>query len=82
MLMNLLIVFLLVLMIVAALFAVAKKDLLVAVLSTGAVSLILSLVFLILQAPDVALTEASIGAALSTVIFLVTLKKTRRKEEE
>ena len=65
----------------AAIFAVVQKDLMLAVIGTGIVSVILSALFLILQAPDVALTEAAIGIALTTIIFIITLKKTKRYEE-
>lgn len=68
-------------LIIAAIFAVVQKDLMLAVIGTGAVSVILSILFLILQAPDVALTEAAIGIALTTIIFIITLKKTKRYEE-
>jgi len=57
------------------------KDLLVAVLASGAISLIASALYLILQAPDVAITEASIGAGLTTGIFVYILKKTERFEK-
>ena len=65
----------------AALFAVRQKDLLLAVIGTSIVSLILSILFFLLQAPDVALTEAAIGVALTTIIFIITIKKTTRYEE-
>ena len=65
----------------AALFAVRQKDLLLAVIGTSIVSLILSVLFFLLQAPDVALTEAAIGVALTTIIFIITIKKTTRYEE-
>ena len=52
----------------AAIYAVVSKNLLYAVVATGLVSLGLSLLFFILQAPDVALTEAEIGVALTTPI--------------
>ena len=68
-------------LIAAAIFAVMQKDLMLAVIGTGIVSVILSALFLILQAPDVALTEAAIGIALTTIIFIITLKKTKRYEE-
>lgn len=70
-----------VVLIAAAIFAVIQKDLMLAVIGTGIVSVILSALFLILQAPDVALTEAAIGIALTTIIFIITLKKTKRYEE-
>jgi len=65
----------------AALYAIRQKDLLLAVIGTSIVSLILSILFFLLQAPDVALTEAAIGVALTTIIFIITIKKTTRYEE-
>ncbi len=78
---SILVFVLCVVLIVAALFAIIQRDLMLAVIGTGAVSVILSILFLILQAPDVALTEAAIGIALTTIIFIITLKKTTRYEE-
>ncbi len=77
-----LIIFLLVLMVGAAVYAVVQKDLLYAVIATGVISLVLTVMFYILQAPDVALTEAAIGVALTTIIFLITIRNTRRHEDE
>ncbi len=51
--------FLIALMIGAAIYAIVQKDLLYAVIATGVISLILSALFFLLQAPDVALTEAA-----------------------
>ena len=65
----------------AAVYAIRQKDLLLAVIGTSIVSLVLSVLFFILQAPDVALTEAAIGVALTTIIFIITIKKTTRYEE-
>ncbi|HHB79896.1 MAG TPA: DUF4040 domain-containing protein, partial [Saprospiraceae bacterium] len=53
-----------------------------AVIASGVISLILSILFLILQAPDVALTEAAIGVALTTIIFIITIRNTVRYEDE
>ncbi len=68
-------------LIISAVFSIMQKDLLVAVIGTAAISVVLSILFYLLQAPDVALTEAAIGAALSTIIFLIAIKKTDRFEE-
>ncbi len=65
----------------AAIYAIRQKDLLLAIIGSSIVSLILSVMFFILQAPDVALTEAAIGVALTTIIFIITIKKTTRYEE-
>ncbi len=77
-----LILFLLLLMIGAAVYSVFQKDLLYAVIGTGLISLVLSILFLVLQAPDVALTEAAIGVALTTIIFIITIRNTVRHEDE
>ena len=45
-------------------------------------SLLLSLEFYILQAPDVAIAEAGVGACLTTIILVLGIKNTKRMEEE
>jgi len=70
------------LLVASGLYAIIQKDLLYAVISTGVISLILSVMFYLLQAPDVALTEAAIGVALTTVIFVITIRNTTRFEDE
>lgn len=72
---------LLLLMIGLAVFAVETKDLLAAVLAAGFISLVASIVYLYLQAPDVAMTEAAIGAGLTTLIFIIAVRKTERYEK-
>ncbi len=71
-----------ILLVASALYAVIQKDLLYAVISTGVISLILSVFFFLMQAPDVALTEAAIGIALTTIIFIITIRNTSRYEDE
>jgi len=72
----------LIFLIIAGIYAIVSKDLLQAAVATGVISLVLSIVFYILQAPDVALTEAAIGIALSTIIFVIAIRNTKRYEEE
>jgi len=71
-----------VLMIVSALIAVYLKDLVAATIALASMSLLLSLEFYILQAPDVAIAEAGVGAALTTAILILAIKATKRTEEE
>ncbi len=59
-----------VMMLIAAVAALVVKKLISAIIIVGFVSLSASILFLLMDAPDVAITEASIGAAISTVIFL------------
>ena len=70
------------LMVVSAVVAMWTTRLVSATILTGVVSLVASYLFLRMGAPDVALTEASIGAGLTTVIYLVALRRTRVREEE
>jgi uncharacterized MnhB-related membrane protein len=66
----------------AAIVAVMLKDLLAAAIGVAAMSLLLSLEFYILQAPDVAIAEAGVGACLTTAIFVIAIRATKRMEEE
>ena len=68
-------------MIVSATLVVRFKDLLSATIALAAVSLLLSLEFFILQAPDVAIAEAAIGAGLTTAILIFAVRATRRREQ-
>ena len=70
------------LMIAASVYSIVQKDLLYATMATGIISLILSVLYYLLQAPDVALTEAAIGVALTTIIFVITIRNTVRMEDE
>lgn len=67
--------------IVAAIYAVETKDLLSSAIAMGIASLVVSIMFLVLQAPDVAITEASIGAGLTMAVFVYAIGKTKRWEE-
>ncbi len=71
-----------VVLIVGTIIIYLSKDLLVAILGSAVISLIASIFFLILQAPDVAITEAAIGAGLTTGILLYAMKKTGRYEDD
>ncbi|RLF29810.1 MAG: hypothetical protein DRN08_01075 [Thermoplasmata archaeon] len=65
-----------------SIFAVLLRDLLGAAVAVAAMSLLLSLEFYILQAPDVAIAEAGVGACLTTAILIIAIKATKRMEEE
>lgn len=79
MILEILLVFI---MLVAAIIAGIYKDLLAAVIAAGFVSFIAAILFYFLQAPDVAMAEASIGAALTIAIFIIVIRKTNRFEED
>jgi len=64
-----------IMMITAAVYAVYTRSLLTAIISSGVISLLASIVYILLAAPDVAMTEAAIGSGLTTVVFLLALKR-------
>jgi multicomponent Na+:H+ antiporter subunit B len=67
---------LLVFVLACALGSALLKDTLAAVMSFAAYSLGVSIIWLILQAPDVGLTEAAVGAGIMTILFLIALANT------
>ena len=77
---------LLLLIFLFAVLALWFRNLYHSIMAMAAFSLLLALEFYILQAPDVAIAEAGIGAGLSTVIALIALsacrKKSTNKEEQ
>jgi uncharacterized MnhB-related membrane protein len=81
--MNVTIIFALLLAIVTVTMAVAVlivKKIRTAVLVSGVVSLIASIIYLLLASPDVAMTEAAIGSGLTTIIFFYVLNKMRSSD--
>jgi uncharacterized MnhB-related membrane protein len=69
-------------LILLAIAVVAIRDLLAATVIFSVYSLIMAIVFTQLRAPDVALTEAAVGAGITTLLFIVTIIKTTRREED
>jgi uncharacterized MnhB-related membrane protein len=80
MLSNILVIMLVVLMLASAVTAIQAKELIVSIIAAGLVSLLASVLYLMLSAPDVAMTEAAIGSGLSTIIFFYVLNKVRGGE--
>ncbi len=76
----------LVTIVVAGFLTIWFRNLLSSVISLAVLSLFISLEFFYMQAPDVAIAEAGIGAGLSTAIYIIALracgKKQYRKEGE
>ena len=62
-------------MVVTAILAVHLENLLSAVIALGVTGVFAAAEFLIPHAPDVAISEAAVGAALVPLIFIVTLRK-------
>ena len=66
---------LLALLIICALATAASKKMLTAVIIFMSYSLIMSIIWVLLEAPDLAITEAAVGAGVTTVLFFVALKQ-------
>ena len=69
-------------MVVTAILAVQLENLLSAVIALGVTGIFAAAEFLILHAPDVAISEAAVGAALVPLIFIVTLRKIKGGDEK
>ena len=70
-------------MVAAAVLATrGKQDLPISILAAGLVSLLASVQYLLLAAPDVAMTEAAIGSGLTTFLFFFVLGRIRGGERD
>ena len=69
-------------LVVTAIATALVRDVLGAIIIFGAYSLGMALLYTLLLAPDVALTEAAIGAGVTTILLLVTIAKTTRPSGE
>lgn len=69
-------------LVVCAISVSFSKNLLNSILIYMSYSLIMSLIWILLESPDLAITEAAVGAGVTSVLFFVTLKKIRAMQEE
>lgn len=76
-------VMLLICLIVCAVSVAFAKDLLTSIVIFMSYSLIMCVIWVLLQSPDLAITEAAVGAGVTSILFFITLKKIKaiRKEE-
>ena len=59
-----------------------SKNLLNSILIFMSFSLVMSIIWILLQSPDLAITEAAVGAGVTSILFFVTLKKIHALDEE
>ena len=64
-------------LLVCAISVSLSKNLLNSILIFMSYSLVMSVIWILLESPDLAITEAAVGAGVTTVLFFVTLKKIR-----
>ena len=62
-------------LLICAIAASLSKNLLNSILIFMSYSLVMSIIWLLLESPDLAITEAAVGAGVTSVLFFVTLKK-------
>lgn len=75
-------VILLVCLVVCAVSVGLTKDLLTSIVIFMSYSLIMCVIWVLLQSPDLAITEAAVGAGVTSILFFVTLKKIRAIRKE
>ncbi|MCR4672624.1 MAG: DUF4040 domain-containing protein [Lachnospiraceae bacterium] len=74
-------ILLLIILILCAIAVNFTKNLLSAVVIFMAYSLIMAIVWAMMRSPDLAITEAAVGAGVSGTLFLVTLKKVHLEDK-
>ena len=70
----------LIILALASIAVVAIKDLLHAVVIMAGADAVLALIFFLLGAPDIAITQVAVTAGLTTIIFLIAISRTKRME--
>lgn len=73
---------LLIILIIAAIIALSVRDLLAAVAALSAYSFLVALLFAQMGAIDVAFVEATLGAGVTGVLFVIVLFFTKRRSED
>jgi len=59
-----------------------SKNLLNSILIFMSYSLVMAIIWILLESPDLAITEAAVGAGVTSLLFFVTLKKIHAMREE
>lgn len=66
----------------SAIVAVRAKKMIDSVIALAAAGSFIALEFVLLQAPDVAIAEASVGVVLSTILYVIALRRVYGKKGE
>lgn len=69
-------------LIVCAISVSFSKNLLNSILVFMSYSLVMSIIWILLESPDLAITEAAVGAGVTSLLFFTTLKKIHAMREE
>lgn len=68
--------------IISGIFVFKLEDTLHSIIALSVLGSFLAIEFILLKAPDVAIAEAAVGAILTPVIFIITLRKVNKKKED
>ncbi len=68
--------------VVCALAVSFSKNLLNSILVYMSYSLVMAIIWIFLESPDLAITEAAVGAGVTSLLFFITLKKIHAMREE
>ena len=80
--MQILIVLLLLFILICAICVAFTRNLTVAAVVFMGQSLVMSIIWLILESPDLGITEAAVGAGIDSLLLFVTLKKVHAIDKE
>ena len=80
--MNYIEVALLLLILVCGIASCVSKNMMVTVIIFMAYSVMMSIVWAIMKAPDLSITEAAVGAGISSILLFLTLRKIRSLNHE
>lgn len=69
-------------LLICAVAACLNKNLLISVIIFMSFSCIMAVIWMLLESPDLAITEAAVGAGVTSVLFFVTLKKIHAMKAE
>ena len=75
-------IILLIFLIICAIATCFAKNLFSTVLIFESYSAIMCVIWLLLRSPDLAITEAAVGAGVTGVLFYITLKNVNKLKEE
>ena len=73
---------LLIFIVVCAISVSFSKNLLNSIIIFMSYSLVMSIIWTLLESPDLAITEAAVGAGVTSLLFFMTLKKIHAMREE
>lgn len=69
-------------LIICAISVSFSKNLLNSILIYMSYSLVMSIIWICLESPDLGITEAAVGAGVTSILFFITLKKIHAIKEE